>query len=229
MPDTAQCAIINTALSLMGMPSVADLSEASLRQNAAATKLMANFDNSYSTVLRRHGWLCALTYVCLPAAVIAGDSNWKYPAKYLLPGGALRVWEVRDPGPQIPFEEIDWLSFGMLGPPLIQGVAWEVNTIDAEAGASQLVVRSSQTCGLALSYVRRCNFSALDGHVADAVGYDVAARCAWNITGDRGVAKDLAAEAEKKVMLAISVDGTQEGGQAPLAPSITSQIRAMSR
>lgn len=229
MSDVARVAIVNTALFQLGKPPIADLSEASLRQSAAGLMVNRALDTSRETVLRRHGWLCALTYVWLQPATIPNDRNWKYRGRYELPGGALRVWEVRTPPLEPFFEEIDWISFGMLGPPLIEGERWEVNTIDAQGGGSRLVLRSDICHGLPVSYVRTANWSALDAHIADAIAWDAASRCAWTVTGDRGVQADLVKAAEGKVLMAISVDGTQEGGQYPVAPSITARIRLISR
>jgi hypothetical protein len=77
--------------------------------------------------------------------------------------------------------------------------------------------------------VRDCNYQALDQHVADAIAFDAAARAAYTVTADASLQAGLEKKAENKVLMAISVDGTQEGGQDPLAPSVTSLIRRISR
>lgn len=227
MADTAQVGAINTALFQVGKAPVVDLSDNSLAQSQAAAKLMSQIEISRDKVLRRHGWLCALTYSCLAPAVIANDDNWKYCNRFLLPGGALRVWEVRLPTGGSFIDEIDLASFGLVGQ-VLPSEAWESGTIDTPQGP-RMILRANHQDMLALSFTRRASWSALDTHVLDAIAFDCAARCAWNITGDRDLASDLKKEAEAQTLMAISVDSTQEGGQPALAPSNTARIRAISR
>lgn len=225
MPN-AQVAIVNTALFQVNKAMVPDLSEASLRQNQAAAKIMQVLDVALETVLKRHGWLCALTYATLQPAVIAGDDNWKYASVYLMPAGALHVWEVRTATFSPILTEIDWNSFE--GYPLLPQTSWEIGTIDTDDGA-QLVLRANQTSELPISYVRKCSYDALDPHVADAVAFDAASRVGLTITGDKALAQALDAKAERKVLMAISTDAMQQAGQDPLAPSNVAMIRALSR
>lgn len=224
----AEVDIYNTALGQLGKATVADLSTASLAQSGAATQLKRVANSSLETVLARHGWLCALNYDWLEPAVLANDTNWKYRTRYQLPAGALRVWEVRTPGEASFLTEINLASFGLFGTPLIEGEAWETNRIDNGDGAT-LVLRTNLQCGVAVAWVRKCSYAALDPHVADAVAFDMAARVARNVTGDEGTAKGLEAKAEQKVLLAISVDSTQQGGQAPLVHQTMARIRDISR
>lgn len=224
----AEVDVYNTALGQLGKATIVDVSAATLATSGAATQLKRVASTSLETVLARHGWLCALTYGWLEPAVIASDKNWKYCTRYLLPGDALRVWEVRTPNEASFLTEIDLVSFGLFGTPLREGEAWETNRIDDGDGA-RLVLRTNLDCGVAVAWVRKCSYAALDPHVADAVAFDMAARVARNVTGDEGTAKGLEAKAEQKVLLAISVDSTQQGGQAPLVHQTMARIRDISR
>lgn len=215
MADAIQVDVMNTALAALGQEPVIALDDAALQQSVAATKLLRHMETSRDTVLRRHGWLCALEYAALPPSTLPGYANWRYPYVYMLPGNALRVWEIE--GVLFNGQETCW------------GPRWQVGTIDANGGSAQQIVRSTSSDTLNLAYVRRANWAALDKHVLDAIGYEIAARGAYAVTGDRGKAKDAKAEAEAKVMLAISTDGTQEGGQPPWAPSIPQMLRNHSR
>lgn len=215
MATDAQTSIVNRALFQLGQEPVADLSEASLQQSLSATKLMRVIEDSRDTVLRRHGWLCALSYQTLSPAVIPAEVNWRYPAVFLLPGDALRVWEIG--GVVFNGHESCWAP------------RWQMGSTETNAGSRQ-IIRSINPCGtLNVAYVRRCNWASLDAHVGDAVAFDLASRGAFSVTGDAGLQKKLETQAEAKALLAVSVDGTQEGGQPPLAPSIPAALRMLSR
>lgn len=226
MSDVAKIKIVNTALAQLGKEPVADLSAQSLAASVAVVKLLRHLPSSHETVLRRHGWLCALEYATLAPVIIAGYVNWKYPSVYQLPGDGLRVWTVYDP-----CAFFGGFSLGPGGcglPQLAEGRAWEAGTFETPFGPAK-VIRSGACAALPVAYVRRASYDALDEHVRDAVAYDLAARAAYDIKGDLGLQGRLEAKAEQRVMLAISVDSSQEGEQAPLAPSIPAALRARCR
>lgn len=215
-----QLDVINTALGATGKEPLIDLTAPTLAGSAAAQKLMRSIEPAREAVLSRHGWLCALEYPTLaPWAPPAAYVNWRYPAAYLLPGDALRVWEVGgDCDPAAPDGSL----------------RWEVGTFETEASARQVLRVTSSWCAavadpagnLPISYVRRANWASLPGHMADAIAYETAARQAFSITGDKGLAKDLKQQAEMSLQQAIGLDATQSGGQPALAPSIPAAIRA---
>jgi hypothetical protein len=213
MSDTAQVNVLNRALYLLGQDPVADLSEGSLQGSGAATKLMRLADAAKDVVLRRHGWTCALQYVTLSPAVLAGDANWRYPTTFLLPADALRVWEVQG------------LAVGC-------DPRWQLATIEPDGGGARIVIRAASGVGgldsLNLVYVRRAGWEALDAHVRDAVAHEIAAQGCWSVTGDQARTTALEKRAEEKALMAISVDGAQEGGQPPMGASKTAALRASS-
>lgn len=220
MVDVAQVKAVNTALGLLGQEPVTDLSEASLQASIAATKLMRLIDEALDTVLRRHGWICALEYVTLtPVVPPAGYANWRYPTLYNLPANALRVWEIEgvSPAPGTDFGADCWAP------------RWQAGSQETDSGARLVIRAQNATAQLNVAYVRRCNWAALDANVRDAIGYELAARGCYSVTGDQAMAAKLAARAENKVMLAISVGDTQEGGQPSWMPSIPAQLRNCSR
>lgn len=219
MPDVAQVQIVNTALGLLGQEPVADLSEPALQASIAATKLMRAIEQARDTILRRHGWICALKYVTLPPATPDGYVNWRYPTVYFLPPDALRVWEIEGvtPTPGTAFDAGCW------------GPRWQAGTEETDSGARQVIRAQNATAQVNIAYVRRCNWASLDAQVADAIGYELAARGALSVTGMQATAEKMAARAENKVMQAISVGDTQEGGQPSWMPSIPAQIRNSSR
>jgi hypothetical protein len=217
----SQVDAINTALGFLGKEPVADLTPASLAQSVAATKLMRSIETAKRTVLRRHGWLSALSYVTLlPSPAQPQWANFRYPSLFLLPGDCLRVWEIA--GDVIAGREVP-----------DQGTRWQVLTIQAADGTAQTAIAAASCDGdaattlsdLNVAYVRNASWASLDDNLADAIAYDAAKRQARSILGSASEAAAIAKEAEAAIAIAISVDGTQEGGQPPLAPSIPQAIR----
>ena len=215
MTDAAQVQIVNTALALLGNEPVIDLGDDSLQGSGAAYKLMRSLDTARDVILRRHGWLCALTYTALSAEA-AEAGNWKYPWLYRLPGDALRTWEI---GGVV----FGGTEFECWAP------RWQTATIDSDLGAVQVIRSRDNVTALNIAYVRRASWGALDIHIADAIAHELAGRCCYSINGDQGKAERLKQAAEAKALMAISVDGTQEGSQEPIAPSIMQGIRNSSR
>lgn len=216
MADDAQVRIVNSALFQLGNEPVVDLSDTALQASNAAVKILRVLDSARDTVLARHGWLCAMAYAQLAPSVIDGAASWKYPTSYLLPGDGLRVWEI-DGCPLDDWHRTHW------------GPKWELGTIDTDMGPRQIIRACDADPALKVAYTRRCSWGALSAHVADAIAFDVAARACYSVTGDNTRASALMKYAENKALLAVSTDGTQEGGQDPLAPSIPAALRAYSR
>lgn len=230
MSSPAKERIVNAALLMLGQEPVTDLSEASLQGSVAAVKLLRVLDDAKAAILCRHGWVCALDYKTLtPAVIPAAPANWRYPTVFQLPGEALEVWEIEG------LLREDW------------GPRWQVGTVEAVGGSAVKIIRAARqqpgqtalgmwggdfagpVCSLNVAYVRDCNWAALSRHLVDAVAAEAAARCAYSVTGDKTVGPSLQKEAETRVQRAIGSDGTQEGGQAPAAPSIPFALRNMSR
>lgn len=231
--DPAQVTAMNTALFQLGKSPVFDLTTASLATSAAATKLYPQMEAAKKSVLERHGWADSLTYANIPApAVLQNDSNWKYSAVYQLPGNFVVLWLLQTFDalglPYTIFDELNLIGFGLPPIPPFPNSAWEVNKIDTDQGAMP-VLRCNMSCGINIAYTRDCSYSAMSQHLLDAVAYDLAQRGAYNVLGDRSAANDLVKEMEGKIAMAIGSDNMKQGGQAPLAPSVSSFLRLVSR
>lgn len=217
MATAAEVRIINTALASLGQEPVSDLEEASLQTSLAAVKLLRHMQVARDTVLSRHGFTCATTYTTLSPALISGYVNWRYPTVYQLPGDALRVWEIGGicAGGH---------DFGGWEP------RWQCGTVEDNSGGAVQVIRAREADqALNVAYIRRAAWAALDPNVSDAIAYDIAKRGATAVTGDQAIISRAAKDAETKVMLAISIGDTQEGGQPPWMGSTPALIRNMSR
>lgn len=230
MADVAQVSVMNKALFQLGNEPVTDLSDASLAQSNAAVKLLRVMDDSRKTILHRHGWVCALTYATL-APMASPPANFRYAAAFQCPGDFLRVWEVPNPfedgvnSSVIPAGDF----YGWADPNFYPVERWQLNTIENANGATSVIVTKDALSTLNLVYVRFASWAALDPHVSDAVAYDMAARGCYSVNGDQSAATKLEKIAEQRVLAAISVDATQEGGQPPYAPSIPASLRNWSR
>jgi hypothetical protein len=230
MADLNQVNIINTALGLLGNEPVADLSDASLNTSNAAVKLMRSIETSRATVLRRHGWVCALTYTTLYPMANA-PANFRYSGAFACPGDFLRVWELPDPfattanaGVVPPGDYFGWAD-----PNFYPQERWQLGTAETDLGAQSIIWTADALTAMPLCYVRKAGWGAIDPHVADAIAFDVAARQCYSINGDLAMAKSLMQQAEAKAIAAVSVDATQEGGQPPYAPSIPAALRNRAR
>lgn len=231
MGDVAQVKAVNTALAQLGKEPVSDLSDASLQGSIAATKLLRVIDDAYETVLARHGWACTLSYATL-SPMATPPTDWVYGTAFQVPADYLRIWMIQNPflmemdNGLVPPD--DWGLWSMLG--LVYAEErWQVGTVDVDVGAQRIIKTQDVLTSLGICYVRRANWGALDVHLRDAIAFDMAARACRSITGDAALQDKLEKKAEAKVLMAISVDGTQEGGQPPLASSIPDLLRAWSR
>lgn len=229
----AKTRAMNIALAQLGKLPVTDLMEQSLRASSAAMKLNAFIDDARDQVLERQGWLCAMSYAVLyPAtdAAIAADANWRFPVYYQLPGDCLRVWEVRTPTLIQPWwGDIDWIAFSELGPPVMEGEAWQVTTIDSQDGSSMKVLRTDLQDSICISFTRRCNWAALPFSLLQAIGFELAALGCYTVIADQARQQKLEQLAEAKVQMALSIEATQEAGMPSIAPSIPARIRAITR
>ena len=90
---TSKTDIMNTALVLLGQPTIADPSD------ARADQILALYDAQRDFVLSLHPWNCNDTW--LSVAADSATPAWGFRYQYSLPSGgdlpfALRVWEVAD-------------------------------------------------------------------------------------------------------------------------------------
>lgn len=224
--QSAQVQVMNVALGALLCEPVPDLGDASVAKSGGLYKLLPLADLARQAVLCRQGWLCALEYVRLapqptpPCPDDQDPSCWPpphpFPAIYQLPGDCLRVWSVNGLCLWLS-DTVSWAD------------RWQVLTQDTDLGSTH-IIRARWGCGnLPVSYVRDCAWGALTPSLIDAVGYDLAARGCMNITGKGRLAVSLKQQAEEKFQIALGIDGTQEGGQEPWAPSIPQMIRNLSR
>jgi hypothetical protein len=257
MPD-AKTSIVNRVLAALNCEPVADLSDASLASSVAAVKILRVIDDARIDVLARHGWACALEYTRLPPATITNyQPSWPYPWVYLLPAGALRVWEISgerflwEPrwqvgttevdgsdrliirvGPKWASQSLDGISWG--GPDgYFFGEGWS-ECPSAEGtipivGAAPTPTPTPCAGLLPVCYVRTADWGALDPNLRTAVTWQTAAFAAYSVNGDASRAEKLAAEAEKKIADAIGAEANQEGGQIPLGGSIPLALRNYGR
>lgn len=222
--DPAELSALNDALFLLGQEPVAGVADADLQGSVALVKLLRVVDQARDTALRRHGWTCALRYDVMAPASLADYSNFRYPTVFKLPGEFLRLWELEGQPCGSWDPDLGWIAtWSGYGP------RWQMGSHEDGSGSTVKVLRTSQLDSANVVWIKRIGYGAMDAHVLDYFAHELAARGCFSITGDVQKAKELHAQAEEKALMAISVDGTQEGGQPAWAPSRTAAIRAMSR
>ncbi|WP_174301167.1 hypothetical protein [Caulobacter sp. S45] len=204
----AELDIVNATLAMLGQEPVLDLGSASLGQSNAALKVTRQLNQVRDVVLRRHGWLCALTYATLQPSVLpalVASCNARWPVAYLLPSAALRVWSIGgllEPDWSAADWAGDWRGCGHH-----DGPRWETGTIDTDIGARQ-IIRGRWSAPLDVAYVRTPSWQAIDPHVSDAISAELAYRACRSVTAEAPGA-DMKSEAGERLQLAVSVDGTQ--------------------
>ena len=245
---------MNQALSLLGEEPVVDLSDQSLEQSSAATKLMRYMEIARDLTLARHGWSFALEYPTLPVAEIPNYENWRYPTVYLAPEDCVRVWEIA--GVVFNGEESCWSPRWQLGTTEIEGsprtiiraspfvlsgfgismgpyddwIGWSSLPSSSDPDAQIMDEPNAGNMGpLNIAYVRRADWGAFPPHVRQAGAAELAAQGAYSVKGKLEAKKSFRDDAEAAAMIAISIDGPTEGNQPPLAPSIPAMLRAYAR
>jgi hypothetical protein len=223
MSDPAQVRIVNNALGHLGQEPVTDLEDASLaglggggQADAGATTRPS--DTVLATATAGSDALKYVTLTAVPdlPAKLAVSDRLPRPGRQ-----PARVGDRRRAG------ELAACA-GSWGP------RWQVGKIEAGDAARWIIRASKDACSggtldsLNIAYVRKANWASFSAHLADAISYEAAVRAAYSITGEQPSAT-LTKRAAEQIMVAIGIDGTQEGGQPPAAPSIPAAIRNMSR
>jgi hypothetical protein len=118
-------------------------------------------------------------------------------------------------------------GYSMLGDGEWDAWGWSAAPSSSDPAAQTGIVGGISSIDVV--YVRRAAYAALDPHVADAVAMQTAARGCYAVTGDASLKSNLQKTAEGALILAISTEGTQEGGQPPAAFSIPRALRRYAR
>lgn len=198
---TSQLSILSDAMALIGQKAPQDLTPEAL--GVVGKKVYARLDDARQNVLVRSGWIDALSYDTLQPA--ADLSNWKFGTCYVLPKGALRVWE------------IDALPGAL---------RWTAGTITDTEGATRRVVWTNGSGALNLSWVRDAKAEALGPALGKAVAHELAALTCFDVTENLARSDALIKLAAEKLAEAIGVDAMQEGGEDPLIPDTARMARA---
>lgn len=189
-----QLSIINLAFAHLSEPVVQTLDGDPRPPNVV--KALAQWDQALDVALSRAPWLCALERRSIDPdlAPAQGWGDWKYPARYSLPTGALKVWSVG----------------------LCEGVAWERSTVVDGNGAVISVIRTGEVASLPVELCLRRKAEALTPLLADALAWELAARLAGPIQSSEEKGRWAEGKAETAYGLAASSEATEIGGQEPL-------------
>lgn len=194
--------IVNAALAHLGEDATEtiDLDQA----RSSVRKVLRHLEDARDAVLSRWHWRAAMAYETLTA--VDGLGDWRFPFVFDLPPAALRVVEV--------------YTAGTACPP-----AWEIGTRETGEDGERRVIRCKTAGPLDVGYVWRIAWTSMPTPMADAVGFELAARSCVNVNGDIEKAADLRKKALAAFGAAVSADGTQRGGQEPEIPDSLGELR----
>ena len=190
--------IVNGALVQLGEDPVQDIDADPAPSRLL--KIRPHLQPAIDAVLVKYGWLCALEYHSLEPSAHVPD-NWKFPFHYVLPKGALRLWEV---------ERAD---------------GWERGRWKRDDGATQSVLRAKQGGRINLSCVMRRDADGLDANVVDAVTFELAARACRSMNGSTERALELRKIADLAVASAMGSDGQDAKGDEAMVADRVGDIR----
>lgn len=165
--------LINLALGHLGEPPVSAEQLAADPPEPNVQKALVQYDQAADTAQASAPWLCCLKWETLDVEDTVAPEPDTVSA-YLLPDGALHVWAVDLP----------------------EDAVWRQAVDVGEDDSVRKVVRTDQTGSLTLAYTRRIPIAGWDPLLADAFGYQLAARLAGPIKGDETLGDRRQAQAE---------------------------------
>lgn len=186
---TDQLSIFNAALSHLGEErQLDDLAPAvpSREQRVLAALLPQLRD----AMLRKHPWLCAERRLTVTREPLDGDADWAFANMFLLPNEMMRLWHVDN------------------------DCAWQVGShaVRADDGAvtSRRKALFANSAGpLRIRIVEQIDYEHLDPLLADAMGYELAARAAGPLQADKALAKSLKADAREALAMAVTAETSE--------------------
>lgn len=168
--------LINRALRALGESPIDEIDENDLdEQPNRVIKLLGEYDTAIGATLKAIGRGEFIRHITL--SPLLADGDWKFPYRFQLPDDGLAF-----------LDPVDCVDIEMAIEP--------VNGID------QAVVRASSDAALDLSYVRRVNPDLLGPEVFEALGLNLAAACAYQITASRDISARVEDKAAKAILLA---------------------------
>lgn len=178
--------VVNRALRALGEPPVDTLEDMD-EAPSAVVKLLNDYDTIVGAVLKKIGRGEFIAYATLSPLIADGD--WNFPYRYQMPA--------------------DGLVF--LDPETCGEMEMAIETV---AGVDQHVIKAKANGALNLAYVRRVNLDLLADEVIEALGLNLAAMSAYQITQQR----DWSDRVEQKAKTAISEARAVTAGSTEVIP-----------
>lgn len=166
-------------------------------------KVLVQYDQALAAALSRHPWLCALEREIISREEGA-RGDWKHAYVYLLPAGALRIFDVKDG----------------------DDFAWERGTYVEPEGAVRMCIRTSRADALRVAFTRVVPPEAMTPLLADAFALELAARSAGPVDGDHPKARELMNRALEAYAAAVGSEANETGGDDPVLYSQYAAVRA---
>jgi len=187
--------------------TIASITEGS----AEANQCQIHYDPTRDSLLRAHPWAFARAQksLSLQAAAAGTAEN---------PAGTSTLPE--QPWSYSYFWPADCLRFRRIYQPVSGGsaIAYTLSTWDDSANATHRVILTNQAQAQ-LVYTRRITDPNLfDVDFADALVFQLAARMAGSLTGDKSLVQALAAQAQQIILAARVVDDVENGQTTEILP-----------
>lgn len=198
--------IINSALAHLGADHLEDSpdTETPTRQLRVARALLPTLRDAW---LRKHPWLCATFYRTLSPEAAPVTDVWR--AAFPVPAETLRLFLA---GTCRTYE------FGSAA--ILDGSG-------ALAGYRKVVFTNDLSTALTVKTIERVDYDLFDASLADAMGYELAARMAGPLNAAPELAAELRKIAASALIEAMSLDTSELGNEpAPFGESVWLEARA---
>lgn len=185
-----QLQTINLAFAHLSEPVVGDLGGDPKPPNVV--KALAQWDQALDVALAKAAWLCALESRRIDPDT--GGADARYPYRFTLPTGALKVWTVEGG----------------------HAFAWQAATVVGAGNAVTRVIRAEVPGPLVVELVMRRPVEAMTPLLADALAWELASRLAGPIQSSEAKAKWAGDRAEAAFAKAAGSEASEIGGQEPM-------------
>lgn len=186
---TDQLSIYNAALSHLGEErQLDDLAPAvPPREQRVLAALLPLIRDA---MLRKHPWLCAERRLTVTREPLAAEADWAFENLFLLPIEMLRLWHVNN--------DCAW-----------QVGSHTVRAVDGSIASRRTALFANAAGPLKIRIIERIDYEHLDALLADAMGYELAARAAGPLQADKALAKSLKGDAREALAMAVTAETSE--------------------
>ena len=186
---TDELSILNAALSHLGEERQLDDLTPDVPSREQRV-LQALLPLTRDAMLRKHPWLCAERRLTVTREPLDADADWAFTNLFLLPTDMLRLWHADT--------DCAW-----------QVGSHAVRAPDGVVTSRRTVLFSNSAGPVKIRIVERVAYEHLDALLADAMGYELAARAAGPLQADKALAKSLKGDAREALAMAVTAETSE--------------------